>query len=54
MSAIQERIYYGKTITSSVPDANLIDFLETFFKTVLRELLGHYYFYYINFDVHID
>ena len=26
----------------TVPDADLIDFLETFFKTVLGELLRHY------------
>ena len=33
---------------------DMIDFLETYFKTVLRGFLGFSYFYYIKFDVHID
>ena len=32
---------------------DIIGFLETFLKTILRGFLGHSYFYFINFDVHI-
>ena len=37
-----------------VPHADLIDFLETYFKTVLRGFQGYSNFYYINSDVNID
>ena len=53
-NVLKRIVHIWKTNIRLVPHADLIDFLETYFKIVLRGFLGYSYFYYINFDVHID